>query len=168
LHQVSFIGALYDYRVDLINALRADGFDVVVNPHRPDTTTDYLESRTNQPTYLDYMAGLAQSELTINFSLASGGPHEQYKIRVQEASLVGTLCLTDDKERTRLFFEPDEYRFFESIASLEEVVASTLGDSEKLSLNQEAAKSRAHMLAERDFWGKINETLILRGLRSLY
>ena len=167
LHQVSFIGALYDYRVDLINALKSDGFDVVVNPHRPDTTVDYLDSRTNQPTYLDYMAGLAQSELTINFSLASGGPHEQYKIRVQEASLVGTICLTDDRERTRLFFEPNEYRFFESISSIEKVVESTLRDPSQLAQDQIAAKKRAHVLAKTDFWGKINETLDMRRLRSL-
>ncbi len=167
LHQVSFIGALYDYRVDLINALKSDGFDVVVNPHRPDTTVDYLESRTNQPTYLDYMAGLAQSELTINFSLASGGPHEQYKIRVQEASLVGTICLTDDRERTRLFFEPNEYRFFESISSIENVVESTLRDPCQLAQDQSSAKARAHVLAKTDFWGKINETLVVRRLRPL-
>ncbi len=167
LHQVSFIGALYDYRVELIKALKSEGFDVVVNPHRPDTTLDYLESRTNQPTYLDYMAGLAQSELTINFSLASGGPHEQYKIRVQEASLVGTICLTDDRERTRLFFEPNEYRFFESISSIEKVVESTLSNPSQLARDQSAAKERAHVLAQRDFWGKINETLGIRRLRSL-
>lgn len=167
LHQVSFIGALYDYRVELIDALKSDGFDVVVNPHRPDTTLDYLESRTNQPTYLDYMAGLAQSELTINFSLASGGPHEQYKIRVQEASLVGTICLTDDRERTRLFFQPNEYRFFESISSIEEVVESTLSNPSQLARDQSAAKERAHVLAETDFWGKINNTLDIRRLRTL-
>jgi hypothetical protein len=168
LHQVSFIGALYDYRVELINTLKADGFDVVVNPHRPDTTNDYHESRANQPTYLDYMAGLAQSEMTINFSLASGGPHEQYKIRVQEASLVGTLCLTDDKERTRLFFEPHEYRYFESLSSIEEVVLSTLSDPVRLAQDQQAAKARARVLATRDFWGQINETLGLRKLPKLY
>lgn len=166
-HQVSFIGALYDYRVELIQALRSDGFNVAVNPHRPDETRDYLESRTNQPSYLDYMAGLAQSELTINFSLASGGPHEQYKIRVQEASLVGTLCLTDDKERTRLFFDANEYRFFDSIASIEQVVKSTLSDPKKLASDQQAARERALELAKSDFWGQINETLRKRDLRTL-
>jgi len=58
-YDLTFIGALYDYRVDLIDKLREHGVHVAVNPHRPDITTDYLESRTNQPTYLDYMYGLA-------------------------------------------------------------------------------------------------------------
>jgi hypothetical protein len=167
IHQVSFIGALYDYRVELIEALRADGFDVVVNPHRPDTTRDYLESRTNQPTYLEYMAGLAQSELTINFSLASGGPSEQYKIRVQEASLVGTLCVTDDKNRTRLFFDSNEYRFFESIESIEKVVKSSLSNPGQLQRDQQCARTRALELARNGYWGQINITLGLRKLREL-
>jgi hypothetical protein len=167
LHQVSFIGALYEYRVELINALKSNGFDVAVNPHRPTSTLDFLESRTNQPTYLDYMAGLAQSELTINFSLSSSGSHEQYKIRVQEASLVGTLCLTDDRYRTRLFFEPNEYRYFESIRSVEEIVESIFSDPVQLAQDQSAAKKRAHVLAKTGFWGTINETLELRKLRTL-
>ena len=167
LHQVSFIGALYEYRVELINALKSNGFDVVVNPHRLNSTLDFLESRTDQPTYLDYMAGLARSELTINFSLSSSGSHEQYKIRVQEASLVGTLCLTDDRERTRLFFEPNEYRFFESIRSIEEIVESIFSDPGQLALDQSGAKERAHLLAKTGFWGEVNETLDVRQLRAL-
>lgn len=166
-HQVSFIGALYDYRVELIDALRSQGFDVVVNPHRPDVTRNYLESRTNQPSYLDYMAGLAESELTINFSLASGGPHEQYKIRVQEASLVATLCLTDDKNRTRLFFSPNEYRYFESLGTLESVVQQTLSNPSQLERDQEAARVRAEELATNDFWGSIDHVLELRGYAAL-
>lgn len=167
IHQVSFVGALYDYRVNLIETLRSDGFDVAVNPHRPDETTNYLESRTNQPTYLDYMAGLAQSELTINFSLASGGPHEQYKIRIQEASLVGTLCLTDDKDRTRLFFDPNQYRYFDSIGSIEAVVRDSLANTGQLKSDQESAKVRALELAHSDFWEQINSVLTSRGLRPL-
>ena len=166
-HQVSFIGALYDYRVDLIDSLRAEGFDVAVNPHRPDVTKDYLESRTNQPSYLDYMRGLAESELTINFSLASGGPHEQYKIRIQEASLVGTLCLTDDKDRTKRFFSENEYRYFESLQSMESVVQETLADPTKLRTDQSAARTRAEELATNDFWGSIDAVLTARGYSTL-
>lgn len=166
-YDVSFIGALYDYRVELIEQLRASGFQVAVNPHRADETKTYDESRANQPTYLDYMAGLAQSELTINFSLASGGPHEQYKIRVQEASLVGCICLTDDKERSRLFFEPNEYAYFESISTLNAVVTERLADRDQLRRDQAAARARAHELAKYDFWGRLEDGLVARGLRPL-
>ncbi len=164
---VTFIGALYDYRAELIEQLRASGFAVAVNPHRADETKTYHESRANQPTYLDYMAGLAQSELTINFSLASGGPHEQYKIRVQEASLVGCICLTDDKERSRLFFKPNEYAYFESIATLNSVVTARLADRDQLRRDQADARIRALDLAKYDFWGRLEDGLVARGLRPL-
>lgn len=49
VYDLTFIGALYDYRVQLIDQLRADGVNVAVNPHRPDVTADYHESRANQP-----------------------------------------------------------------------------------------------------------------------
>lgn len=164
---VSFIGALYDYRVDLIERLRASGLNVAVNPHRPDATTNYDESRAGQPSYLDYIEGLARSELTINFSLASGGPHEQYKIRVQEASFAGCLCLTDDRDRTRHFFAADEYAYFDSVEALPQIAHRLLDDREALHQRQERASVRAHILAASDYWGRLENGLRLRGLPSL-
>ena len=167
IYDLTFIGALYDYRVELIEQLRRTGVNVAVNPHRVDVTTNYLESRTNQPNYLQYMKGLAQSEMTLNFSLASGGPMEQYKIRVQEASMVGCLCLTDDKDRTRLFFSPHEYGYFADLASITGVVEERLADSTRLRAGQAAARQRAHELARTDFWGRVEMGLNTRGLRGL-
>lgn len=164
---VTFIGALYDYRVELLDRLRADGFIVAVNPHRSDVTANYTESRTNRPSYLDYMAGLARSELTLNFSLASGGPYEQYKIRVHEAALVGCICLTDDKDRTRHFFAANEYAYFSDIDTLAHAVAARLADREALHRDQDAARVRAHELSRTDFWGRIDVGLERRGLPRL-
>jgi hypothetical protein len=167
IHQLTFIGALYDYRVDLIAELRRSGVDVSVNPHRPDVTTNFDESRTNQPSYLDYMMGLAQSDMTLNFSLASGGPVEQYKIRVQEAGLAGCLCLTDDRDRTRHFFAANEYAYFPSLDAIPRIVAERLADPVQLRADQQAARVRAHELARTDFWGRIEQGLIQRGLPAL-
>ena len=166
-YDVSFIGALYDYRVEMLDQLRAAGLRVAVNPHRADDPGTYEESRTNQPTYLDYMAGLARSELTINFSLANGGPHEQYKIRVHEAALVGCICLTDDGDRSRHFYAQNEYQFFGSLPDLPDVIAARLADREQLRLDQEAARVRAHELSRSDFWGRIDVGLQRRGLPRL-
>ncbi|WP_353485282.1 glycosyltransferase [Haliscomenobacter sp.] len=167
IYDLTFIGALYDYRVQLIDQLRADGVNVAVNPHRPDVTTDYHESRSNQPSYLDYMYGLAQSQMTINFSQAAGGPGEQYKIRLQEAALAQCLCLTDDRNRTRHFFAPDQFGFFDELSNLEHVVKDALSNPVELKQRQIAAQARALKLAETDFWGRIEEALSARGLRSL-
>jgi hypothetical protein len=167
LYDLTFIGALYDYRVQLIDQLRADGVNVAVNPHRLDVTTDYDESRANQPTYLDYMYGLAQSQITINFSQAAGGPGEQYKIRIQEAALAGCLCLTDDRDGTRHFFAPDQYGYFAEVTNLEQVVKSALADPEELHRRQLSAQQRALELAHTDFWGRIEAALQSRALRPL-
>ncbi len=166
-YDVSFIGALYDYRVDLLDRIRAHGLTVAENPHRTDAVHTYDESRTNQPTYLDYMAGLARSELTINFSLANGGPHEQYKIRVHEASLVGCICLTDDGDRSRHFFAPNEYQFFPSVEALPDLIADRLADRDALARDQAAASVRAHELSRTDYWGRIDVGLERRGLPRL-
>jgi hypothetical protein len=166
-YDVSFIGALYDYRIELLDRLAATGLRVAVNPHRTDVTHTFDESRTNQPTYLDYMAGLARSELTINFSLAHGGPWEQYKIRVHEASLVGCICLTDDGDRSRHFFAPNEYQFFPTVEALPEVVTARLQDRQALAVDQEDASRRAHALSRTDFWGRIELGLQRRGLPPL-
>jgi hypothetical protein len=167
VYDVSFIGALYDYRVDLLDLIRAHGLTVAENPHRADAVHTYDESRTNQPTYLDYMAGLARSELTINFSLAHGGPHEQYKIRVHEASLVRCICLTDDGDRSRHFFAPNEYQFFPSVEALPDVIAARLADRDALAHDQAAASTRAHELSRTDYWGRIDVGLERRGLPRL-
>jgi len=166
-YDVSFIGALYDYRIEMLDRLTAAGVDVAVNPHRADAPATFEASRTNQPTYLDYMAGLARSRMTINFSLANGGPHEQYKIRVHEAALVGCIPLTDDGDRTRHFYAPGEYGFFPSLAGLPEVVAARLADPEQLAVDQQAARERAHALSRSDFWGRIEVGLRRRGLPRL-
>ena len=142
-------------------------FAVAVNPHRSDTAETYLESRENQPGYLDYLAALAQSELTINFCRASSGPREHYKIRVQEAALVGCLCITDDQNRTRGFFAPDEYATFDSVDSLEATVTRLLSDRSALHEAQARARARAHELARLDYWGRIDDGLRARGLPEL-
>ena len=166
-YDLTFIGALYDYRVDLIDKLREHGVNVAVNPHRPDITTDYLESRTNQPTYLDYMYGLAQSRLTINFSAAAGGPGRQYKIRLQEAALAQCLCLTDDTDGTPHFFAPDEYAYFTDVSDIESVAEKALEDPALLQSRARSAQVRAIELAHTDFWGRIENALRARGLREL-
>jgi hypothetical protein len=165
-HDVTFIGTLYEYRVDLLEPIKALGFDAVINPHRPEAPQD-REAQTPRSSYLDYMAALARSELTINFSLARGGPHEQFKTRMLEAPLVGCLALTDDRDRTRGFFAADEFAEFSSPDHLDEAVARLLADRDALHLRQQRARARAHELTRTDFWGRIEDGLRRRGRRGL-
>ena len=167
-HDVSFIGALYPYRVDLIESLRAKGLSVAVNPHRSDATADFESSRTNQPIWLEYMRGLASSHMTINFSQSSAGPFEQLKTRVIEAGLAGTYWLTDDQDRTRLFFSPDEFSTFDSIDELPELISTLLADQDDLDARARKAQTRAREIAVTDFWKRIDQGLRKRDLPPIF
>lgn len=164
-HDVSFIGALYPYRLQLIEQLRAHGVDVVVNPHRSDVTHDFASSRSNQPGWLDYMAGLAASRMTINFSRSSAGDFEQLKTRVIEATLAGTLLLTDDRYRTQMYFTPDvEFGRFESLEHLPKVIDRWLTDETGRLAGARSAQAKAEGIASMDFWHRIDAGLVGRGL----
>ena len=168
VHDVSFIGALYPYRVALIASLRARGINIAVNPHRTDETTDFESSRANQPTWIEYMQGLASSHITINFSRSSAGPYEQLKTRVIEAGLAGTYLLTDDKDRTRMFFPPDEFSTFESVDDLPDLIESLLEDKADLDARARRAQVRARGLAVTNFWDGIDQGLVARGLQVIF
>lgn len=164
---VSFIGALYPYRVDLIDELAARGVNVAVNPHRSDETRDLAESRANQPTYIDYMAGLARSRMTINFSRSSAGDFQQLKTRVLEASAMGCIVLTDDADRTSRFWAPGEFGFFADPRDVPDLVESFLRDPVRLEQAQAAARERARSLNVTSFWGGTQDGLRRRGLPTL-
>ena len=168
VHDVSFIGALYPYRVELIESLRSRGINVAVNPHRADETTDFESSRANQPTWIEYMQGLASSHMTINFSRSSAGPYEQLKTRVIEAGLAGTYLLTDDQDRTRLFFPPDEFSTFNSVEDLPDLIESLLRDRADLDARARRAQVRARELAVTNFWSGIDQGLVARGLPPIF
>jgi hypothetical protein len=164
---VSFIGALYPYRVDMLDDLRSQGLSVSVNPHRTDPTHDFHSSRRDQPSWLDYMAGLASSRMTINFSRSSAGPFEQLKTRVIESALAGTILLTDDKDRTRLFFDEEEdYAYFASVADIPQLV-TTWTTGRDLPSIESRLKVRGRELALTDFWTGINRVLTKRRLPVL-
>ena len=168
VHDVSFIGALYPYRVELIESLRSRGINVAVNPHRADETTDFESSRANQPTWIEYMQGLASSHMTINFSRSSAGPYEQLKTRVIEAGLAGTYLLTDDQDRTRLFFPPEEFSTFNSVEDLPDLIESLLRDRADLDARARRAQVRARELAVTNFWSGIDQGLVARGLPRIF
>lgn len=168
IYDVSFIGTLYPYRVEMIEALVARGVTVAVNPHRTDATHDFAESRANQPTYLDYMAGLYQSQMTINFSQSSAGNFQQLKTRVLEAAAVGCLVLTDDVDRVDRFWVPgEEYGYFATPRDVPALVESFLGDPERLARAQGAGRVKARSLNVSSFWGGIEDGLRRRRLPAI-
>lgn len=168
IYDVSFIGALYPYRVEMIEALRAQGIRVAVNPHRQDETADFAQSRTNQPTYVDYMRGLAQSKITINFSMSSSLAGQQLKTRILEGSGMGCLVLTDDVDRSSRFWQMGaELGYFSSPEDVPGIVRTYLEDPSRLREVQQAGKARARSINVTSFWGGVDEGLERRGLRRV-
>ena len=168
LFDVSFIGVMYPYRMEVVSALRASGVSVAVNPHRADRAEDDAGSRVDQPSWLDYMAGLRSSRMTLNFSQSSAGRFEQLKTRVLEATLAGTLLLTDDIDRTRRFWVPEEeFGYFRNVDSAPSVISSYLTDPARLAAVAAAGEARARSLAHTHFWSGIEEGVRRRGLPSI-
>ncbi len=165
---VSFIGAMYPYRIELVEQLRNLGVSVAVNPHRADNAEDFESSRRKQPSWLDYMAGLASSRMTLNFSRSSAGRFEQLKTRVLEATLAGTMLLTDDRERTSRFFTPEvDYGYFRNVQELPSVITKFMSDPKRISQISAAGFSKAIDIAPEGFWRAIDFGLQRRKLRSL-
>jgi len=165
IYDVSFMGVLYPYRLELLERIRATGLRVAVNPHRSDSPQDLRASQTSQPTYEAYMTALAQSHMTINFSQSSAGLFQQLKTRVLEASAMGCLVLTDDVDRTERFWVKGvEFDHFSSPDELPDLVARWLANPERLSAGQVAAKARARRINVSSFWGGIDDELARRGL----
>jgi len=164
---LSFFGVLYDYRTQLLEQLRAEGLSVAVNPHRADAASDGVSTRANQPSWLDYMAGIARSKATINFSQSNAGPFEQLKTRVMEVGLAGAYLLTDDRDRTRRFWDAGTFSEFDGPDDLVTVSERVLEDSSTLATATEAFGERARFLARHHYWGGIEATLRARGLPSL-
>lgn len=165
---VSFAGVMYPYREKLVDDLREMGVSLTVNPHRRDRAAKDAESRVNQPSWLSYMGGLASSHMTLNFSQSSAGNFEQLKTRVLESTLVGSLLLTDDIDRTKRFWKPnEEYIPFRSVEDLPAIISSLLIDKPRLRQISEAGRLRALDIAPIGFWSEIEEGLKRRRLPTI-
>jgi len=168
IYDVTFIGTLYPYRVEMLDRIRATGAAVAVNPHREVPATDYESSRQFVPSYVDYMKALAQSRITINFSQANAGTQQQLKTRILEAAAMGCLVLTDDVDRSDRFWIPEEeYGFFATPEDLPSVVEAWLKDPERLERARLAGQRRAREINTSSFWGGVDVGLARRGLRPL-
>ncbi|MDO8733482.1 MAG: glycosyltransferase [Actinomycetota bacterium] len=167
IHDVSFIGALYPSRVALIEQIRGLGVNIAVNPHRTDQAADFAASRSNQPTYVDYMQALAQSRMTINFSESSAGGAQQLKTRILEATAVGCFVLTDDRDRTERFWSTSDFGSFTDPDELPALISARLDDLNALEAAALRSKARARQINDSSFWGGIQAGLAARGLPPL-
>jgi len=106
--------------------------------------------------------------MTLNFSQSSAGRFEQLKTRVLEATLAGTLLLTDDRDRTgRFWLQDEEFGYFKTADDAAPVIATYLEDPVRLAAVAAAGRLRARSLAHTHFWGGIEQGLKRRELPTL-
>lgn len=161
---VSFIGALYPDRITALHALADLGIDVVVNPHHRAPANLAGEVR-HSATYTDYMRALARSRITLNFSKASAGPFQQLKTRILEATLMGAVVVTDDRDRTeRFWMKGKEFERFDSLEELGATIRRLLNDTAELQVMSSQARARALDLHSSGLWRSVDRTLDQRGL----
>jgi hypothetical protein len=87
---------------------------------------------------------------------------------VIEATVAGTLLLTDDRNSTKRFFTPnEEYGYFPTIESLPEIIREWLGDPARLDRVRRAGQARAFEIAPCDFWERIAQGLQARRLPAI-
>lgn len=156
---ISFLGALYDDRVPLINDLKRQRPNLLVNPHHETESVDYLGSRTNQPNYENYLRGLASTEFTINFARSSSGEALQYKTRVIETALLGTFLITDDIEWTPKLFPDDLVLCVDSFSDISGALDSfrNLGPVKE---RRERLIALGERLATDHFWHEVDRALL--------
>jgi hypothetical protein len=165
---LSFIGALYDYRVPVLDGMATAGLPVTVNPQRSDMARTYLESRTAQPDYLDYMRALARSRITVNMSRAHTEETQQLKTRILEGSFAGCVVATDDRDRSDHYFTAGrEFLRFEGIDGAVHVIGNALADPQTLLAIQGAATTHARRIATGVFWQAVEKGLRSSGLPSV-
>ena len=155
---ISFLGALYDDRVPLLNEIKQQRLELLVNPHHETVSVDYLGSRTNQPNYENYLRGLACTDFTINFARSSSGDSIQYKTRVIETALLGTFLITDDVVWTPRLFPQDLVLCVDSFADIPRALDGFLAQG-SLEERRERLIAEGERLAADHFWDETDRAL---------
>lgn len=146
---VAFVGAMYPYRLKLIEKLRKINLDVVVNPH----TAGSSESTKNNASYVNYVRALRKGKLALNLSRANGINVNQLKSRVLESPVFGVPVLSDDRELASRFFDCDsEFVFFQANRRSIETISKVVNCDDELINISKAAQKKARAIAQSCFW----------------
>jgi hypothetical protein len=147
IYPVSFIGALYDYRISELDTLKSMGLDIQVNPH---------VIGESEGSYLEYVRCLSESLLTINFSRAHVFDIPQLKTRMLEAGLFGCVVLTDEHSHASKYFQQGkEFLFFDSPIELERIYSNLNELDPSIQGIALAAQARAKSIMRESFWEKL-------------
>ena len=159
VYDVTFIGEMYPYRSRVIDELAAQGLAVTVNPHRG--------AGNARATYLDFVRKLAESRLTINFSLCSSLPLHQLKSRMLEVGLAGSVAISDESDLSGIYLRPGrDFLAASTSVALLHVARSALGNESERAAMEQSARTTCARLAPVSFWDVINTGLLANSKRG--
>ena len=149
-YDVVFVGEVYPYREAQLKRILDMRVDLSINPHR--SPLDDTEGKG----YVDYVAAICSGFLTLNLSRANGVNHAQLKSRVLEGPVFGAPVLSDEKNLSAIFFDPDkEFIYFDgSDESLLRAIEQTK-DKDMISNMSKSAKLKARGIAQSAFWNTV-------------
>lgn len=142
-YDVSHIGSLYGYRRKEIAKLTRLGVEVVLNPHR--------QNPSEMPEYYEFYRAFRNSKITLNFSRANGANVKHAKTRILEATVFGSILLTDEIRLTSRLLEPSSFLKFSNARTARAEVLRLLSNPEALE-QLRISSTKAGALCRDYFW----------------
>ena len=112
---LTLIGKVYGYRAKALRRLVRKGVFVEVNPHRAHGSIENLS-------YYSFYSAFRDSWATINFSRAHGSHVKHAKTRILEATLFGSLLVTDEYELTSQLLGAESFVYFKNARELKQKI----------------------------------------------
>jgi hypothetical protein len=146
---LTLIGKVYGYRAKALKRLVRKGVFVEVNPHR-------AHGSIENPSYLSFYSAFRDSWATVNFSRANGSHVKHAKTRILEATLFGSLLVTDEYELTSQLLGTDSFVYFRNAKELKQKIEYLKADPESYSTIRKLGYEAAKRLRT-NFWVKFDK-----------
>lgn len=146
---LTLIGKVYGYRLRALMGLVRKGLFVEVNPHK-------VHGSLENPSYFSFYSALRDSWATINFSRANGSHVKHAKTRILEATLFGSLLVTDEYELTSQLLGAESFVYFKNARELKQKIEYLKANPEAHSSIRKFGYEAAQKLRT-DFWIKFDK-----------
>jgi hypothetical protein len=146
---VSFVGKLYpsrEYRVSSYQKAIPN-----LNYHS--------ESNIERLDYIDYLRILKESQFTLNLARANAQSIFQLKCRILEASLVGSIIISDERKYISKYLRSSQYIYAPSGKGLKGKIRRFISDNPNIEELRYELMQNAIKIAPTNFWDEICEAI---------
>ena len=143
---IGFMGKLYPYRKRALDILASEGFNLIVNENRYDVTGR---------SYDEYISGIRRSIFSLNLSRANIRNLPQFKTRILESALSGSIILTDENIMiSKYFVEKTDFIFFHTKSDMRAIMSRHYSKQELWDMILKAYNKGVNM-APSQFWKEL-------------